>query len=138
MMAMWPCCWARRATWPCTRRFDGAVNFIFQPAEEGLGGARAMIADGLFERCPADQVYALHNWPDLAVGTAMTRPGYEDFEATRPVPQEQDGRGGAGAAARLASVMRGRAPCSRSRKRWILPVAVFGSSAMNSIARGYL
>ncbi|TAK99149.1 MAG: amidohydrolase [Rhodospirillaceae bacterium] len=58
-----------------TRRFDGTVNFIFQPAEEGLGGARAMIADGLFNRCPTDQVYALHNWPDLAVGTAMTRPG---------------------------------------------------------------
>ncbi|HEX7761679.1 MAG TPA: M20 aminoacylase family protein [Caulobacteraceae bacterium] len=58
-----------------TRRFDGTVNFIFQPAEEGLGGARAMIADGLFETCPMDQVYALHNWPDLPAGTAMTRPG---------------------------------------------------------------
>jgi len=58
-----------------TRRFDGTVNFIFQPAEEGLAGARAMIADGLFERFPADQVYALHNWPDLPAGTAMTRPG---------------------------------------------------------------
>lgn len=58
-----------------TRRFDGTVNFIFQPAEEGQGGARAMIADGLFERCPTDQVYALHNWPELAAGTAATRPG---------------------------------------------------------------
>ena len=58
-----------------TRRFDGTVNFIFQPAEEGLGGARQMIADGLFERFPTDQVYALHNWPDLPAGTAMTRPG---------------------------------------------------------------
>ena len=58
-----------------SRRFDGTVNFIFQPAEEGLGGARQMIADGLFERFPTDQVYALHNWPDLPVGTAMTRPG---------------------------------------------------------------
>ena len=58
-----------------TRRFDGTVNFIFQPAEEGLGGAREMIADGLFERFPTDQVYALHNWPDLPAGTAMTRPG---------------------------------------------------------------
>ena len=35
-----------------TRRFDGVVNFIFQPAEEGIGGARAMIADGLFEKFP--------------------------------------------------------------------------------------
>lgn len=58
-----------------TRRFDGTVNFVFQPAEEGLGGARQMIADGLFERFPTDQVYALHNWPDLPAGTAMTRPG---------------------------------------------------------------
>ena len=58
-----------------TQRFDGTVNFIFQPAEEGLGGARQMIADGLFDRFPTDQVYALHNWPDLTAGTAMTRPG---------------------------------------------------------------
>lgn len=58
-----------------TRRFDGTVNFIFQPAEEGLAGARAMIADGLFDRFPTDEVYALHNWPDLAEGTAMTRAG---------------------------------------------------------------
>ena len=58
-----------------TRRFDGTVNFIFQPAEEGLGGARKMIAEGLFDRCPTDEVYALHNWPDLKAGTAMTRPG---------------------------------------------------------------
>ena len=58
-----------------SRRFDGTVNFIFQPAEEGLGGARAMIEAGLFETCPADQVFALHNWPDLPVGEIATRPG---------------------------------------------------------------
>jgi len=58
-----------------TRRFDGTVNFIFQPAEEGLGGARAMIEAGLFDICPTDQVYALHNWPDLPAGTVQTRPG---------------------------------------------------------------
>jgi hippurate hydrolase len=58
-----------------TRRFDGAVCFIFQPAEEGLGGARAMIEAGLFEQFPADEVYALHNWPDLPAGTLATRPG---------------------------------------------------------------
>src|SRR5918995_1103808 len=43
-----------------TRDFDGTAVFIFQPAEEGLGGARAMIADRLFERFPCDEIYALH------------------------------------------------------------------------------
>ncbi|WP_049622997.1 M20 aminoacylase family protein [Frateuria defendens] len=56
-------------------RFDGTVHFIFQPAEEGQGGAHAMIRDGLFERFPCDAVYALHNWPDLPLGHAQTRPG---------------------------------------------------------------
>lgn len=54
---------------------DGTVHFIFQPAEEGQGGARRMIEDGLFERFPCDSVYALHNWPDLPLGHAQTRPG---------------------------------------------------------------
>lgn len=58
-----------------TRRFDGTVHFIFQPAEEGRGGARAMVRDGLFERFPCDSVFALHNWPELPLGTAQTRPG---------------------------------------------------------------
>jgi amidohydrolase len=58
-----------------TRRFEGTVNFIFQPAEEGRGGARAMVQDGLFEHFPCDAVYALHNWPELPAGTAQTRPG---------------------------------------------------------------
>lgn len=55
--------------------FDGAIHFIFQPAEEGFGGARAMIADGLFQRFPCDYVFALHNWPDLPAGVLQTRPG---------------------------------------------------------------
>ncbi|OWQ83862.1 peptidase M20 [Roseateles aquatilis] len=58
-----------------TRGFAGTVNFIFQPAEEGKGGALAMVKDGLFERFPCDAVYALHNWPDLPAGQARTRPG---------------------------------------------------------------
>ncbi|HSV47756.1 MAG TPA: M20 aminoacylase family protein [Ramlibacter sp.] len=58
-----------------TRRFDGCVHFIFQPAEEGRGGAKVMIQEGLFERFPCDAVYALHNWPDLPLGSARTRPG---------------------------------------------------------------
>jgi len=58
-----------------TRRFDGTVHFIFQPAEEGHGGARVMVEQGLFERFPCDAVYALHNWPDLPLGEAQTRAG---------------------------------------------------------------
>ena len=55
--------------------FSGTLNLIFQPAEEGLGGARRMIAEGLFDRFPCDRVYALHNWPDLPAGTIATRAG---------------------------------------------------------------
>lgn len=51
-----------------TRDFDGTVYAIFQPGEEGYAGAKEMIADGLFTRFPADEVYALHNWPGLPVG----------------------------------------------------------------------
>jgi hippurate hydrolase len=50
------------------RDFDGTVRFIFQTAEELLTGARAMIADGLFDRFPCDEIYALHNVPGLPVG----------------------------------------------------------------------
>ncbi|HSV46013.1 MAG TPA: M20 aminoacylase family protein [Ramlibacter sp.] len=56
-------------------RFDGSIAFIFQPAEEGRGGAREMVREGLFDRFPCDSVFALHNWPDLPAGTAATRPG---------------------------------------------------------------
>ena len=56
-------------------QFSGTLNVIFQPAEEGLGGAREMVADGLFERFPCERVYALHNWPSLPAGTIATRPG---------------------------------------------------------------
>ncbi|SMC43146.1 hippurate hydrolase [Novosphingobium sp. B1] len=55
--------------------FAGTLHFIFQPAEEGQGGARVMIEEGLFERFPCDRVYALHNWPGLPAGTISTRPG---------------------------------------------------------------
>ncbi|MBL8691156.1 MAG: amidohydrolase [Rhodospirillaceae bacterium] len=58
-----------------TKNFDGTVNFIFQPAEEGLGGGKAMIEDGLFERFPCDSIFGMHNWPGLAVGKFAIRPG---------------------------------------------------------------
>ena len=58
-----------------TRKFDGVVNFIFQPAEEGIGGARAMIADGLFEKFPCEAVFGMHNRPGLALGKFAVRAG---------------------------------------------------------------
>jgi len=55
-----------------TRDFNGTVNFIFQPAEEGVGGALAMLKDGLFERFPCNAVYGMHNRPGLPVGRFIT------------------------------------------------------------------
>ena len=55
--------------------FAGIVHFIFQPAEENEGGARAMIEDGLFQRFPMQAVYSMHNWPGLPVGTAAVHAG---------------------------------------------------------------
>jgi amidohydrolase len=54
---------------------DGTVHFIFQPAEEGLGGSRRMIEDGLFRLFPCDSIYGLHNWPTLPLGTCVARDG---------------------------------------------------------------
>jgi amidohydrolase len=58
-----------------TRPFDGTVNFIFQPAEEGGAGAQKMIDDGLFEKFPCDAVFGMHNWPGIKVGQFATTPG---------------------------------------------------------------
>jgi hippurate hydrolase len=57
------------------RNFNGTAVLIFQPAEEGLGGAKAMVDDGLFERFPCDAIYALHNWPALPAGVIGINPG---------------------------------------------------------------
>ncbi|WP_265499528.1 M20 aminoacylase family protein [Paracoccus beibuensis] len=72
-----------------TRNFDGTAVFIFQPAEEGLGGARAMIADGLFQRFPVDEVYGMHNQPTgqsgratLCKGPAMAGASFFDITVT--------------------------------------------------------
>lgn len=55
--------------------FDGTVDFIFQPAEEGWGGGERMIEEGLFERFPADAVFGMHNWPGVPAGQFAIRPG---------------------------------------------------------------
>lgn len=58
-----------------TRNFDGTVYLIFQPAEEFEGGADMMVKDGLFRRCPMDNVFGLHNWPQTKAGTFLWRTG---------------------------------------------------------------
>jgi amidohydrolase len=58
-----------------SRAFDGTVVFIFQPAEENEGGSMRMIEDGLFDRFPVEDVYAVHNWPGVALGTVAVRAG---------------------------------------------------------------
>ena len=85
-----------------TRRFDGSVVFVFQPAEEGQAGAKAMVEDGLFERFPVDRVFALHNWPGLPFGHAATRPGPIMAAADR-FEVKISGRGGHAAEPHLAS-----------------------------------
>src|SRR5439155_17975597 len=58
-----------------TREFAGTAVFVFQPAEEGLGGARAMLKDGLFEKFPCDEIYGLHNAPNRMPGRISIFPG---------------------------------------------------------------
>lgn len=67
--------------------FSGTIHFIFQPAEEVLGGAQAMINDGLFDKFPMDAIYGLHNWPGLPVGEIAVNNGpmmasFDTFEIT--------------------------------------------------------
>lgn len=72
-----------------TRNFNGTVNFIFQPGEEGVGGALAMLQDDLFQRFPCNAVYGMHNRPGMPVGkygiapgTAMAGGGFFDISVT--------------------------------------------------------
>ena len=57
------------------RNFDGTVYLVFQPAEEGGGGAREMIKDGLFDKFPMEAIFGAHNWPGMAVGQFAVKPG---------------------------------------------------------------
>ena len=79
-----------------TRRFDGTAYLIFQPAEEGGGGGQVMVKEGLFEKFPANEVYALHNWPGLPPGKIAVGTG-PMMAATDEVQIVVRGRGGHGA-----------------------------------------
>ncbi|HEX7748689.1 MAG TPA: M20 aminoacylase family protein [Bordetella sp.] len=79
-----------------SRNFNGTAVLIFQPAEEGTGGAQAMLDDGLFEMFPCDAIYALHNWPGLKPGMIGVNPGPMMAAADR-FEIVIEGRGGHGA-----------------------------------------
>ena len=124
-----------------TRNFEGCVHFIFQPAEEGIGGARAMIEDGLFEKFPCDSIFGMHNSPGLEVGTFAIRPGPMMaggalFGPLRGVPWNLPGPTlGAGLAvlARLVRRLRGSSRPGIGRRRTIM--SALPGSAAHSPAR---
>jgi hippurate hydrolase len=76
-----------------TRNFDGTAYLIFQPAEEGGGGGQVMVEEGLFDRFPANEVYAVHNWPGLPPGQIGVRPG-PVMAATDEIVISVNGKGG--------------------------------------------
>ena len=76
-----------------TRNFAGTAVVIFQPAEEGGGGAREMCEDGLMERFGIQEVYGMHNWPGLEVGQFAIRPG-PFFAAANQIEIRITGKGG--------------------------------------------
>lgn len=79
-----------------TRNFDGTAVLIFQPGEEGCGGAQRMMAEGLFERFPVQSIFALHNWPSLRPGTIGLNSGPMMAGADR-ITIQITGQGGHGA-----------------------------------------
>ncbi|MCB2011226.1 MAG: amidohydrolase [Geminicoccaceae bacterium] len=85
-----------------TRNFAGTVCLFFQPAEEGRAGAKAMIEDGLFERFPVDEVYGLHNWPGMPLGSFGVCNG-PAMAASDEFTIRLEGRGGHAAMPNLAA-----------------------------------
>jgi hippurate hydrolase len=84
------------------RSFDGTLHLIFQPAEEGLGGGRRMVEEGLFERFPCDAIFALHNMPGFPVGKFGFKEG-PFMASSDSVTVTVTGRGGHGSAPHLAA-----------------------------------
>ncbi len=77
-------------------QFDGTLNLIFQPAEEGLGGAKRMMDDGLFERFPCDAIFAMHNMPGHPPGQLLLREG-ATMASSENITITLEGTGGHGA-----------------------------------------
>ncbi|MFD1485926.1 amidohydrolase [Lacticaseibacillus baoqingensis] len=98
-----------------TKLFDGTVNVIFQPGEEGVHGASKMIADGLFDRFPCDMVFGYHNWPHLPDGTIHLQPG--------PVMASSD---------RVRLTIQGRGGHASAPERTVDPIVV-GAALVNSL-----
>ena len=84
------------------RSFDGTLNLIFQPAEDGLGGGRRMVEEGLFERFPCDAVFALHNMPGFPVGQFGFKEG-PFMASSDSVMVTVQGQGGHGSSPHLAA-----------------------------------
>jgi hippurate hydrolase len=82
-------------------QFNGTLNLIFQPAEEGLGGARKMMEDGLFERFPCDAIFAMHNMPGYPQGKLLLRDG-ATMASSENIFITLEGKGGHGAMPHLA------------------------------------
>jgi len=82
-------------------QFDGTLNLIFQPAEEGLGGARKMMEDGLFEQFPCDAIFAMHNMPGFPRGKLLLREG-ATMASSENITITLEGQGGHGAMPHVA------------------------------------
>ena len=82
-------------------QFDGTLNLIFQPAEEGLGGARKMMEDGLFEQFPCDAIFAMHNMPGFPRGKLLLRDG-ATMASSENITITLEGQGGHGAMPHVA------------------------------------
>jgi len=83
-------------------KFDGTLNLIFQPAEEGLGGARKMMEDGLFDRFPCDAIFAMHNLPGFRAGQLLLREG-ATMASSENIQVHIEGKGGHGAMPHLSA-----------------------------------
>ena len=87
-----------------TKNFQGTVNFIFQPGEEGAGGALAMLKDGLFERFPCQTIFGMHNRPGMPVGQFAITPGLGDGRRAQSSTSPSPARAPTARGPRIASI----------------------------------